>query len=142
MGNTTIYSDKYPAKMLQYFIDAKESFLSTMDNGKVQAVPARLPTFEWFATRLCKPITCVKVMLDWCKVQPEFAEAYKTCKDIQKELLMHGALSGAYNASAFALIAKNISDFKDKTETEITGGLQIVRLNVPGEKDVGAPLDL
>ena len=50
----------------------------------------------------------------------EFRKAYMTCKQLQKDFLIHVGLSGA-SPSAFAIFtAKNVTDMRDKVESEVS----------------------
>jgi len=49
-----------------------------------------------------------------------FAKAYKHCKAIQKDFLIQNGLTGASPASAFIFTAKNVTDMRDKVESEVT----------------------
>ena len=50
----------------------------------------------------------------------QFCKAYKTTKALQKDFLIHVGLSGA-SPSAFAIFtAKNVTDMRDKVESEVS----------------------
>lgn len=54
----------------------------------------------------------------------EFSVSYKRAREIQREVLIRGALKGWFNTTAFIFTAKNITDMRDKVETDITTGGQ------------------
>ena len=58
------------------------------------------------------------------KENKEFSVSYKRARDIQKEVLIRGAMKGWFNPTAFIFTAKNITDMRDKIETDITSGGQ------------------
>lgn len=60
----------------------------------------------------------------YCEENEEFCASYKRCKQIQKEVLIKGGLKGWFNPTAFIFTAKNITDMRDKIETDITSGGQ------------------
>lgn len=53
---------------------------------------------------------------EWKKVRPDFSEAYKKCKEIQKERLVRGALSNKLNPTFSIFTAKNILGWRDVKE--------------------------
>ena len=53
---------------------------------------------------------CEDTAIEWTKVHPEFSEAYKKAKDIQKEVLIMKGLEGKWNSTAFIFTAKNITN--------------------------------
>lgn len=77
----------------------------------------KFPTFERFA---CNKRLNHETLLEWCKVHPNFSEAYKHCKLIQKDLLIEGGLSGAYKEGFTKFLAVNVTDLRDKVESEVT----------------------
>jgi len=50
-----------------------------------------------------------------------FCASYKRCKQIQKEVLIKGAMKGWFNPTAFIFTAKNITDMRDKQEVDVSG---------------------
>lgn len=63
----------------------------------------------------------------------EFSVSYKRAREIQKEVLIRGAMKGWFNPTAFIFTAKNITDMRDKQEIDHT---------TKGEKIVDAATDL
>lgn len=58
----------------------------------------------------------------YCDENEEFCMAYKRAKQIQKEVLIKGAMKGWFNPTFSIFTAKNITDMRDKVETDITSG--------------------
>lgn len=58
---------------------------------------------------------------------PEFFEAYKEAKQLQKEFLIVNGLNGLYMPSSYIFTAKNITDMKDEQ------GLKIEKTNDEGK---------
>jgi len=52
----------------------------------------------------------------------EFCNAYKEAKELQKEFLISIGLAGAAPAPFAIFTAKNVTDMRDKTETDVTSG--------------------
>lgn len=60
-------------------------------------------------------------LLEWCKVHPEFKEAYERAKELQKQHLIECGTRGLFNSHFTIFTAKNMTDMRDKTEHEIGG---------------------
>jgi hypothetical protein len=52
----------------------------------------------------------------------EFCNAYKEAKELQKDFLISLGLAGATPPASFIFVAKNVTDMKDKVETDLTSG--------------------
>lgn len=59
----------------------------------------------------------------------EFCVSYKRAKEIQKELLIEGAMRGFFNPTAFIFTAKNITDMRDRVENDVTSGGKEIKGN-------------
>lgn len=57
---------------------------------------------------------------NYSEANEEFLACIKACKQIQKEVLIQGAIRGYFNPTAFIFTAKNITDMRDKIETDLT----------------------
>ena len=49
-----------------------------------------------------------------------FSEAYKQARQAQKDFLINVGLSGASPSAAFIFTAKNVTDMRDRVETEVS----------------------
>lgn len=58
--------------------------------------------------------------ITWTEKEPEFFEAYKKAKEIQKEFLIYGGLTGLFNSTFAIFTAKNITDMRDQTQIDHT----------------------
>lgn len=82
------------------------------------------PKKEYTAEELVLRHNMVKSLSD-------FAHSYKKAKELQKEFLIENGLSGASPAPAFIFVAKNLTDMRDKVETDITSkGKEIVGFTI------------
>lgn len=125
-GRPTKYNDKYCQEIIEFF--DKEPFkVMTSDNGKVELMPCSLPTFERFAFKIG---VHRDTLHEWLKKHPEFSDAYKKAKDLQKDILIQNGLVGAYDKTFAIFVAKNVTDMSDKVETDITSGGE--KLSHPG----------
>jgi hypothetical protein len=95
-----------------------------------------LPTFSKFATKIEVDDDTLE---NWAKEEnkkkyPGFFGAYNKCKQLQKEFLSDNALKGFHPPATFIFVAKNITDWKDRTENDVTSAgkpipIQVVRFS-------------
>ncbi len=90
-------------------------------------VARKLPTLRDFAKKIRVPISTV---YDWLRethksYQKDFAAAFETAKEIRKDFLIQNALQGLYMPPTFKFVAVNLTDMRDKSETELSGDLKI-----------------
>ena len=85
--------------------------------------PCDLPTLEGFANSI---EVCRDTLYEWSTAEkdgklkyPDFSYALKRAKEYQKNILVTNGLSGAYNGTFAIFTAKNVTDMKDKIETEL-----------------------
>jgi len=125
-GRPSKYNAKYCKEMIAFF-DKKPSYASKVittgrnDYEKIEEklLPINLPTFERFASTLDVSV----VTLDrWAKKHKKFCLAYEKCRELQKDILVANGLSGLYASNFAIFVAKNFTNMKDKTETDITSG--------------------
>lgn len=55
-------------------------------------------------------------------VHPELSDAYKRAKEIQEDIWLNNSLNGHYNAQFAIFAGKNIFNYKDKSERDLTTG--------------------
>ena len=131
-GRPSKYDPEYCQKMIDFF-DIDHTVIKTKDvvnqkTGEVNTVEieegAKLPTFERFAADLG---THRETLRNWCNEHEEFFAAYKKCQELQKDMLIDLAIRGYYNPTFSIFTAKNITDMRDKVETEN------VNINIPVE---------
>lgn len=148
-GQPTKYDSKYCDQLIAYFDvqryhdiiieeESKPSKWGTGTRKKMKRVANDLPQFSAFARKIG---VSYRTLLEWSKrayledvedetgahkkgelVHPEFAEAYETAKDLQKEFLIENGLQGHYPPASFIFVAKNITDMKDVTEVVAKDG--------------------
>lgn len=58
-----------------------------------------------------------------------FCKAYKAAKELQKEFLISLGLSNTTMPASFIFVAKNITDLRDKIETDITSGGEPIKIS-------------
>lgn len=123
-GRPPKYKKEYCKKMLEFFgiphTFEKEIISFDKDGNEkrsYQEKPNILPTFEKFAVNIG---VCRDTLHEWCKVYEDFSDAYKQCKDFQKDMLNDLAMRGFYNPTYTIFVAKNITDMRDKQEVVTT----------------------
>ena len=127
-GRPSKYKPEYCSQIIAFFdIPLSERVLKSHTTGKNEYEkdeyidkPNPVPFFSKFARVIG---VHVDTLNEWCKVYPEFSEAYNTCKDIQKEFLIGNGLSGLYPPASFIFTAKNITDMRDSQEVKHSGEL-------------------
>jgi len=109
-GRPTKYDEKYCEEIVEFF-DQEPFKVSQGDNGKIELMPCALPTFERFAFKIG---VHRDTLHEWLKKHPEFSDAYKKAKDLQKDILIQNGLVGAYDKTFAIFVAKNVTDMSDK----------------------------
>lgn len=98
------------------------------ESEKCRLIPNKLPTLFSFARSIG---VSYKTVWSWAFEKEEdeldndlkaFRNAYKEAKELQKEFIISIGLSGAANAPFAIFTAKNVTDMRDKNETDITSG--------------------
>ncbi|AHG23457.1 hypothetical protein P858_41 [Edwardsiella phage eiAU-183] len=88
-GRPTNYRPEYAEKMVQYFENATAWQLNYTDKGNAQVIPRdNQPSFVKFARLI--GVTRWNLML-WARANPDFAEAYAICKELQQEFISQAA---------------------------------------------------
>lgn len=103
-------------KLIKFFVDFKAEFKK---DKTLKEVP--------FLSEFCRNNDVSQdTLTDKAKIYEELGGALKKAKEIQKEILIMGGLDGRFNPTAFIFTAKNITDMRDKTETDVTSGGKVI----------------
>ena len=93
----------------------EEEITTTYKDGrtetKTEERPNHLRFFSGFARENHLHIDTLN---EWTRVYPEFSDAYKMAKELQKEHLITCGLLGLYQPAAYIFTAKNIAGMVDK----------------------------
>ena len=124
-GQPTKYKPEYCQQLIDYFsieplkIVAEQKIIGT-EGGKYvsRRLPQRFPWFEGFARKIGVHRNTLK---NWCAEHPEFAEAYDTAKDLQREFIVDVALSGAAPPSFAIFTMKNVCGWRDERDLKLRG---------------------
>lgn len=122
-GQPTKYKPEYCQQLIDYFsieplkIVAEQKIIGT-EGGKYvsRRLPQRFPWFEGFARKIGVHRNTLK---NWCNEHPEFAEAYDTAKDLQREFIVDVALSGAAPPSFAIFTMKNVCGWRDERDLKL-----------------------
>ena len=122
-GQPTKYKPEYCQQLIDYFsIEPleviREQEITGTEGGKYvsRRLPQRFPWFEGFARKIGVHRNTLK---NWCDEYPEFAEAYDTAKDLQREFLVDIGLSGATSASFAIFTMKNVCGWRDERDLKL-----------------------
>ena len=122
-GQPTKYKSEYCQQLIDYFsIEPleiiREQEITDTEGGKYisRRLPQRFPWFEGFARKIGVHRNTLK---NWCTEHPEFAEAYETAKDLQREFLVDIGLSGATSASFAIFTMKNVCGWRDERDLKL-----------------------
>lgn len=122
-GRPTKYDSKYCDDLLEFFSvePNREVEVHTTDRRSGREYVDHvlrandLPTFERFAHNIG---VHVDTLIEWSKRYPEFSEAYKRSKQLQKDIIITNAMQGLYNTTFSIFLSKNITDLRDRQEIE------------------------
>lgn len=122
-GRPTKYKEEYCDTIIEFFDIEHTKFVNrkkVLKDGSIveweEEVANQLPTFERFA------VECgvhVDTLIEWTTRHEKFSEAYKRCKNMQKEMINDLGMRGFYNPTYTMFVAKNITDMKDKVDQDI-----------------------
>ena len=122
-GQPTKYKPEYCQQLIDYFsiepLDIiQDTEINDPDGSKriSRRLPRRFPWFEGFARKIGVHRNTLK---NWCDEHPEFAEAYETAKDLQREFLVDIGLSGATSASFAIFTMKNVCGWRDERDLKL-----------------------
>lgn len=120
MGRPSKYNEGVPQEMIDFFyahLEKEEEYLAQrVVNGEDEVATfktrgPKLPTFERFAIKLG---VNTDTLHQWKKRFPDFNEAYKWCKDFQKDFITWQGLNGNYNTTWSIFFAKCNLGMNDK----------------------------
>lgn len=140
-GRPTAYKPEYCQLLLEHFdrepYTEKEVRIEKRDGTveyrrEKEANP--LPTLASFAVK-------IKVnqgtLYDWARKNAEFAESIKDALDNQQRILVENGLSNLYAQPMTIFALKNLANWKDKQDIELTGkdGGPIVNIDASNLSD-------
>ena len=125
VGRPTKYDKKYCDDLIKYF-NIEPHFetpvVTTYKDGttkeEIKLIPSDLPTLAAFASNIGVHRDTLN---QWATEHKEFSDALKRAKEHQERILVTNGLQGLYPAAFAIFTAKNVINWRDKNETEITG---------------------
>jgi len=138
MGRPSNYKPEYCQQMIDFFNREPTREVKTIFQGKnwtkeeVKIIPNDFPTFERFSFNIN---TYPEIISRWTVQHRDFHQAYLRAKALQKDLLVRGAIQGAYDSKFSQFLACNITDYKAPALLNIEpGGINItLQKFTPGE---------
>ena len=124
-GQPTLYRKKYCQRIINFF--DKTAYSIKMIGNKKVVMPVDLPLLEDFAKEIGVHRATIH---EWSTAldkkgklkHPEFSDAIKKAKDMQKSILIHNGLNGGYDKTFAIFTAKNVTDMKDQVEAKLPEG--------------------
>lgn len=105
-GAPTKYRDDFPEKMIEYF-----SREPKMDKIGQKELAPRLPTFQICSKQILG--VSYDTMQEYRHHYKEFSDAYRLCKELQKEFIIRFGLNGMFNPGFAKFVAVNTTDMRD-----------------------------
>tara|TARA_R110000868_G_C10972634_1_gene770618 strand:+ start:7738 stop:8223 length:486 start_codon:yes stop_codon:yes gene_type:complete len=120
VGPPTKYKEIYPEKLLEYFKVEYTPYKEVVASaGKAIEITknklTKFPTLEGFCAEI---MISTSTLHEWIKIYPKLSDAYKVCKQRQKQFLVQGGLNGEYNSNFAKFVAINCTDMVDKSEVK------------------------
>ena len=126
-GRPTKYRRKYCQTIIEYFTrdftyekEVTHTNTKGMTWSKFEVCANPVPLMCEFAHHIKTTITTLQ---NWEKNQPEFLVAVTHAQQLQLAHLNHVTGLGLYNSNWAVFMAKNISQWRDKKDVEISGTL-------------------
>lgn len=114
------YKPEYCHQLIDYFnIEPYkiENELHTNKDGSTFVVRKEIPNDMRFKSEFARQIGVnIDTLKDWCKIYPEWKEAYEAVKGLQEKVLVTNGLRGLYKASFAIFTAKNILHWRDSVD--------------------------
>lgn len=127
MARPTKYKPEFCDKLIEFFdIEPwEEREIPHYKNGVVtwtdiKILPVRMPTLRGFAKSI---EVSIRVVYNWLDEKSdvfhkEFMHTFTHARDIRKDWLVDVGLSGSAPPASFKFVAVNVTDMRDKTQTE------------------------
>ena len=111
-GRPTKYRARFCQEIIDFFdVEPVEKTVKTITTKSGTVIeeevylPVTLPTVEGFARKLG---VCVDTLHEWRSVHPEFSDAFKRAKELQKDIWQQNSLLGLYNPKFTEFFGINI----------------------------------
>ena len=143
-GRPSDYKPEYCKMLIDFFsIEPTRDVDTVYERGQTKktetkVLPNDFPTLE----RFCSNIGCdTSTLVRWSKDYPDFHSAYTRAKQLQKDNLIRGAMSGVYDSRFSQFVAINATDMRDKVQlTGSEDGPVIIQIVPPASS--GAEIEV
>jgi hypothetical protein len=139
-GRPTKYRPEFPQLLLDFFsIDPSIDIdINHYKNGEISFTDVkqkanRLPTLHKFAESI--GVLRTETLTEWCKIHPDFSDAYTRAKELQQYFIAENALNGSYNPQFAQFLLHNTSNWKIKHEESAQNNVNITLMLPPNERD-------
>lgn len=121
-GRPTDYRPEYCHLLIQFFNRAAyriEKKTITLKNGTVIEEPFEMPNDLPTLAGFCWQIGITRMtLMRWRDNHKEFSDALDFAKEMQEHIFSTNVLKGLYTGPGAVLVAKNLLDWRDKTEVQ------------------------
>jgi hypothetical protein len=121
------FFDREPNHVVEIVDDEGKKTIATNKFGDAILVPCKLPTFEAFARSIG---VHRETVLNWAEANPDFLDAIKRAKDIQKEILIQNGLLGAYDRTFAIFTAKCVTDMRENAPVQDDDDIRPVKVEI------------
>ena len=129
-GRPTKYQAAYCEKIIDYFrvepqqVEYKRTYYAdgSIKSEEPVTVGAQFPTFQGFADSIGVDMS---TLTEWRGKYARFSAAYSHAKELQEKIWLVNGMGGQYNAQFAQFFGKNCLGYKDKQETEHSGGITV-----------------
>jgi hypothetical protein len=116
-GRPSSYNKKYCQDIIDFFdispyeiIKLKKKYKDGTIEEIYHEVANDLPLLSKFAVNIN---VCRDTLIEWTKKHPEFSDAYKKAKELQRTILITNGLRNNYQTAFAIFTAKNLTDMRD-----------------------------
>lgn len=124
VGRPSDYKSEYCQRLIEFFdkppYEEKTKTIATK-SGPVEInyeAPTDFPTISSFAISIG---VSRDTLYEWTKKHQEFSDTFKRAKDFQERYLTINGLKGLIQGNFGIFTAKNVIDWRDKSEIESSG---------------------
>ncbi len=135
-GGVTKWTPEVNEELVEFFsVEPYREIERMSKNGNtyIETFPNKLPFISAFER---SKGFCIGLLAIWASdpdvetKYPGFLRAYKYAKALQKEFLVQNGLAGLSPAPSWIFTAKNLTDWRDKTEIDHTSGGRPITVRV------------
>lgn len=127
------YKEEYILKVDEYLQSNQDEEIQVVKQSNSKKgyemfdtkIKVKLPTIEGFASFID---VSKKSLYNWEKEYPDFLHALDKIRIEQQKRLINSGLSGEYNSTIAKLILSSNHGMREKTDTDITSGGEIIKI--------------